>query len=84
MAVQGERNRARARVVTGEQDGDEQDDDEGMTGQETFPDGSRAYVLVHGFWKWGTTNLFEIQIVNLYTGSYLRQASAKALATAEK
>ena len=49
-----------------------------------MPDESRAYISVHGFWKWGTTALFDIQIVNLYAESYLRQTSTKALATAKK
>ena len=48
------------------------------------PDESRADVSVHGFCKWGTTALFDMRIVNLYVGSYLRQTSAKALETAEK
>ena len=33
---------------------------------------------------WGTTTLFDIQIVNLDADSHLRQKSAKALAMAEK
>ena len=41
-------------------------------------------VSVHGLWKWGTTALFDIRIVHLDVGSYLRQTSAKSLATAEK
>ena len=41
-------------------------------------------VSVHGFWKWGTNALFDIQIVNLYVGSYLRHTSTKALERAEK
>ena len=49
-----------------------------------MPDESRADVSVHGFWKWGTTALFDMQIVNLYVGSYLRHTSANALTTAEK
>ena len=55
-----------------------------MIGQETVPDESWVDVSVHRFWKWGTTALFDMQIVNLDTGSYLRQTSAKALGTAEK
>ena len=53
-------------------------------GQVTVRDESRADVSVHGFWKWGTAALFDMQIVNLYAVSYLRQTSAKALETAEK
>ena len=33
-------------------------------GQATVPDESQADVSVHGFWKWGTTDLFEMRIVN--------------------
>ena len=82
--VQGERNRDRARVATGEREGGEQDDKEGATGQATVPDKSRADASIHGLWKWGTTDLFDMRIVNLDVGSYLRQTSAKALAMAEK
>ena len=49
-----------------------------------MPDESRAYVSTHSFWKWGTSALFDIHIVNLDAGSYLYQTSAKALKTAEK
>ena len=84
MAVQGEKNRARARVVTGEQEGGDQDDEEGATGQSLVPDELRPDASVHGFWKWGTTALFDMQIVNLDVGSYLCQTSAKALTTAGK
>ena len=41
-------------------------------------------VSVHGFWKWGTTALFDMRIFNLDAVSYLRQTSAKALETADK
>ena len=47
-------------------------------------DESQADVSIHGFWNWGTSDLFDMQIVNLDTCSYLRQTSTKALATAEK
>ena len=40
-------------------------------GQENVPDESWADVSVHGFWKWGTTAIFDMQIVNLDAGSYL-------------
>ena len=54
------------------------------TGQEMFPDESRADLSIHCFWKWGTFNLFDIQIFNLDASSYLFQTSAKALETVEK
>ena len=63
---------------------EEQGGYKGDTGQATVPDDSRADVSVHGFWKWGTTALFDMRIVNLYVGSYLRHTSANALTTAEK
>ena len=49
-----------------------------------LPHESRADVSVHGFWNWSTTALFCILIVNLDSGSYLRQIHAKALEIAEK
>ena len=33
---------------------------------------SRDDISVHGFLNWGTTMMFDIIIVNLNTGSYLR------------
>ena len=83
-AVQGERNGSNARVATIEQNGEEQDGEEGATRQETVPEESRADVSVHGCWKWGTTAIFDMKIVNLDAGSYLSQTSANALATEEK
>ena len=50
-------------------------------GQSTVPDESWADVFVHGLWKWVTSFLFYMQIFNVDSGSYLRQKSAKALAT---
>ena len=41
-------------------------------------------VSVHGFWKRGTTAMFDIRIFNLDAGSYLRMTPEKALAKAEK
>ena len=57
---------------------------QGETGQERVPDESRKDVAVHSFRKWVTSDIFDMIIVNLDAGSYLRQTSAKALATAEK
>ena len=53
-------------------------------GQVQVPTESRADVRSHGFWKWGTTAMFDIQIVNLDAGSYLRMIPKKALAKAKK
>ena len=82
--VQGERNRAGARVVTREQEGSDQEVKNVATGQARVPDDSRTDVYAHGFWKWGPTALFDMQIVNSCAGSYLLQTSAKSLATEEK
>ena len=49
-----------------------------------MPDKSQADVSVHCLYKWGTSSLFDAQIFNLGAGSYLRQTSAKDLATLEK
>ena len=52
--------------------------------QVEVPAESRADVRAHGFWKRGTTAMFDIRIVNLDAGSYLRMTPEKALAKAEK
>ena len=49
-----------------------------------MPDKSQAVLYVHGFCKWGTIALFDMQIFNLYAGSYLRQTPEKPLEMAEK
>ena len=49
-----------------------------------MPAESRAYVSAHGFWKRGATAMFDIRIVNLDAGSYLRMTPENALAKAEK
>ena len=82
--VQGESNGVRARGETGDQDGEEQDDEEVEIGQATVYDESRANISVHGFWRWGNTNLYDMIIFNLDAGSYLLKTSPKSLATAEK
>ena len=51
-------------------------------GQATVPGESRVYVSIYGFWRWGTSAIFDMQIFNLDVGSYLQQASAKALSMA--
>ena len=40
---------------------------------------SRADVSAHGFWKRGTTAMFDIQIFNLNAGSYMHMTPEKAL-----
>ena len=47
-------------------------------------DESQEDVSNHGLWKWGTYDLFDMQIINLDAGSYLRQTYEKAPTTAEK
>ena len=54
----------------------------GQPGQVEVPAELRADVSTHGFWKQGTTAMFDIQIVNLDVGSYLRMTPEKALAKA--
>ena len=60
------------------------EDGEGEKRQETVTIESQTDVSINGFWKRGTSNIFDIKIVNLDTGFYLRQTSAKVLETAEK
>ena len=47
----------------------------GMTVQVQVPAESRADVSTQGFWKWGTTAMLDIRIVNLDAGSYLRMTT---------
>ena len=56
----------------------------GQPGQVQVPADSRADVSAHGFWKRGTTTMFDIRIVNLDASSYLRMTLEKALGKAEK
>ena len=49
-----------------------------------MPDELLADVSVHVLWKWGNSALFDMQVVNLDAGSYLRQTSTKDIETEEK
>ena len=91
--VQGERTGAGARQEEGEVDGGTETVERtingaarlvGRPGQVVLPAELRADVSAHGFWKRGTTTMFDIQIVNFDAGSYLRMTPEKALAKAEK
>ena len=62
----GESQRGRARKVNGAARL------VGQLGQVVVPAELRAGVSAHGFWKRGTTAMFDIRIVNLNAGSYLR------------
>ena len=53
-------------------------------GQVVVPAELRADVSAHGFWKRGSTAMFDIRIVNLDAGSYLRMTPEKALAKARQ
>ena len=55
-----------------------------MTEQATVTDKSHVEVSIHGVWKWGTTALFDMRVVNLDVVSYLHQTSSNALATVKK
>ena len=54
----------------------------GQPEQVQVPAESREDVSTHGFWKQGTTAMFDIRIVNLDAGSYLRMTPEKALSKA--
>ena len=56
----------------------------GSPGQVQVPEELRAYVSTHGFWKLGTTAMFNIQIINLDAGSYLHMTPENALTNADK
>ena len=56
----------------------------GQQGQVVIPAESRADVSAHGFWRRGTTAMFDIRIVNLDAGSYPHMTPEKDLAKAEK
>ena len=79
--MQGERTKARERQEGGEADGGRDTVGRkvnvaarliGKPGKVVVPADSRADVSAHGFWKRGTTTMFNIIIVNLNAGSYLR------------
>ena len=52
--------------------------------QEESLEDKRADIVAHGLWKWVTTALFDVQIVNFDAGSYLRISPEKVLAQAKK
>ena len=91
--VQGERTGARARQEGGEADGGMETVGRTVNGaarlvgqpiEVVVTAESMADVSAHGFWMRGTTVMFNIQMVNLDAGSYLRMTPEKALAKAEK
>ena len=91
--MQGERTRAGARQEGGEANGGTDNIGRtvngaailvGQPGHVVVPAESRADVSAHNFWKRGTTTMFDIRIVNLDAGSYLRMTPEKALANADK
>ena len=79
--MQGERTGAGVRQEGGESDGGTETVGQtvngaarlaGQPGQVVVPAESRADISAHGFWKRGTTTMFDIIIFNLDVGSYLR------------
>ena len=91
--MQGERTGAGARQEGGEADDSTETVERtvngaarlaGQSGQVVVPAELRAEVSAHGFWKRGTIAMFDIRIVNLNAGSYLRMTPEKALAKADK
>ena len=56
----------------------------GRPGQVDVPAESRLEVSAHGFWNQGTTERFDILVVNLITGSYMRMTPENDLAKEEK
>ena len=52
--------------------------------REVATEETRANVGSHGFWRRGTTAIFDVHIANLNTVSYLHMILYKALAKAEK
>ena len=52
-------------------------------GQVEVPAESRIDVSANSFWKNGTTDMFDIRIINLDTVSYLGRTPEKALAKAD-
>ena len=91
--VQGERTGAGAREEGGESNGGTETVGQTVNGaarltrqpgQVLVPAELLAEVSAHGFWKRGTTVMFNIRIVNLNAGSYLCMTPEKALANAEK
>ena len=91
--VQGGKTASRARQEGGQADGGTETVGRTVNGATLLigqpvhvvvPAESRADVSAHGFWKRGTTAMFDIRIVNLNAGSYLRMTPVKALAKAER
>ena len=89
--VQGERTMYGARQERGEANGgtdtvgrtvNGEDRLVGQPGQVLVPADLRADVSSHGFWKRGTTTMFDIRNFNLDAGSYLLMTQEKALAKA--
>ena len=88
--MQGDKTGAGARQEGGESYGGTETVGEAQGGRARTVNGavvpaeSRADVSAHGFWKRGTTAMFDIGIVNPDAGSYLRMSPEKSLAKAEK
>ena len=76
--MQGERTGDGVQQEGGEADGG-MDRFVEQPGQVLVPAELRADVSAHGFWKRGTTVMFDIRIVNLDAESYLRMTPERRL-----
>ena len=56
----------------------------GNVAREEASEETRTGDGAHGLWRLGTTAIFDICIVNLDAGSYLRMTTEKALEKSEK
>ena len=73
------RERESQRGVSDDKNGVEADNTEEVRGHVIAPEDTWGGISDHGFWKRGTITMFDIFIVNLEAGSYLRMTPEKLL-----